>query len=868
MSKITKNRIIEIDTICRAVFGNSMDAILITAPDGRILAANPSACEMFGMTEKEIIAVGRNGLVDTTDENLPYLLAERESIGKAIGELRQIRKDGSIFPTEVSSGIFKSPDGDEFTIMIIRDITNKKQSLNELNRAKDFAENLIETANVIFVQLDNTGVIIKINNTFEKISGYKREEILGKNWFEILVPSKLFPEVWEEFINVTRDQKIARTFKNPILTKNGEERHILWSNSPLFDDRRAIGTISYGIDITDINRKNEEIQRIEYLLRTILYSAPITIYATDKEGLFTLSDGKKLRNVGLKPGENIGVSAYDLYGSLPFVDFSDNVLTGEEVLSRALSGEVITAVNQLGDVYFENHIGPIIDNDGEITGAVGVAIDISDRKIAEDKLSESEKQYRTLFNSIDEGFCIIEVIFDENEKPVDYRFLEVNPSFERQTDLIDAKGKRMRELAPKHEEHWFEMYGRIALTGKPERFVNKAEQLHRWYDVYAFRIGNPEDRHVAILFNDITERKQISDALRLSQENLDLALKSAEMGVWHYDISKKERIFNGHTCRLLDIEPTIFKGTENEFYKIVHPKDRVKIKIALKKSISTKVPYSVEYRVMRKDGTVSYISARGKLISGPDGKAKEILGIVWDSTERKLFEEKLRKSEAELRKTTKELRALSKHLEEEIEKEKTQIARDLHDDLGQKLTALNLNISWIKSRMGVQSRSVVNKLDSMINLLDETVKSVHEISYKLRPSIPDDLELQAALEWQLSDFSKSTGISYTLSFSPAKSVENREISLTIFRIIQESLTNVVRHSNATKVTIDVYVDESELKLVIKDNGIGIGKNKIASYKSFGLIGMRERAKAYDGEFQIKGKKGEGTVIIVKIPLNN
>jgi len=139
---------------------------------------------------------------------------------------------------------------------------------------------------------------------------------------------------------------------------------------------------------------------------------------------------------------------------------------------------------------------------------------ITDRKQAEDKLTESKKHYCMLFNAIDEGFCIIEVIFDENEKPIDYRFIEVNPSFEKQTGLINAQGKRMRELAPKHEEHWFEIYGKIALTGQPARFVNRAEQLHRWYDVYAFRFGQPENRQVAILFNDITERKQAGDVLR------------------------------------------------------------------------------------------------------------------------------------------------------------------------------------------------------------------------------------------------------------------------------------------------------------------------------------------------------------------
>ena len=135
-------------------------------------------------------------------------------------------------------------------------------------------------------------------------------------------------------------------------------------------------------------------------------------------------------------------------------------------------------------------------------------------------LRESEKKYRTLFDSIDEGFCTIEVLFDGNDNPIDYRFLEVNASFEKQTGIQNAKGRRMREIAPQHEEHWFEIYGRIALTGEPVRFENQAAQLHSWYDVYAFRVGKPGDREVAILFKDITERKRAEEVLHQREVSL------------------------------------------------------------------------------------------------------------------------------------------------------------------------------------------------------------------------------------------------------------------------------------------------------------------------------------------------------------
>ena len=138
---------------------------------------------------------------------------------------------------------------------------------------------------------------------------------------------------------------------------------------------------------------------------------------------------------------------------------------------------------------------------------------------------KSEKQYLTLFNSIDEGFCTVEVIFDDNNKPIDYRYLEINPAFEGQTGLIKAEGKLMRDLAPDHEEYWFEIYGKIALTGTPIRFVNEAKALNRWYDVYAFKIGDPEGREVAILFNDITKFKETENQLREYQDTLEEKVK-------------------------------------------------------------------------------------------------------------------------------------------------------------------------------------------------------------------------------------------------------------------------------------------------------------------------------------------------------
>src|SRR6185369_12962995 len=144
----------------------------------------------------------------------------------------------------------------------------------------------------------------------------------------------------------------------------------------------------------------------------------------------------------------------------------------------------------------------------------------------DEALRQSEERYHTLFNSLIEGFCIIDVLFDADDHPVDYRFLEVNPAFEVQTGLRNAEGKLMRELAPDHEAHWFEIYGKVALTGEPVRFENEAKALNRWYEVSAYRIGGEDSRKVAIVFNDITEAKRAEEDLRRSKEEWERTFNS------------------------------------------------------------------------------------------------------------------------------------------------------------------------------------------------------------------------------------------------------------------------------------------------------------------------------------------------------
>jgi signal transduction histidine kinase/CheY-like chemotaxis protein len=152
-------------------------------------------------------------------------------------------------------------------------------------------------------------------------------------------------------------------------------------------------------------------------------------------------------------------------------------------------------------------------------GVVCYFTDVSQHVHAREALARSEGRYRTLFGSIDEGFCILQLIFNERQEPIDYRYIEINEVFEQQTGMTNALGRTIRELVPAIEQFWFDIYGTVALTGTPKRFVDHAESMGRWFDVYAFRIGEPHDRQVAVLFNDVTARRKMEEALQRAHEH-------------------------------------------------------------------------------------------------------------------------------------------------------------------------------------------------------------------------------------------------------------------------------------------------------------------------------------------------------------
>ena len=225
-----------------------------------------------------------------------------------------------------------------------------------------------------------------------------------------------------------------------------------------------------------------------------------------------------------------------------------------------------------------------------------------------------------------------------------------------------------------------------------------------------------------------------------------------------------------------------------------------------------------------------------------------------------------RRAEENLRKSHKQLRALSVYLQYVREDERTRISRQVHDELGQALTGLKMDLYWLANRLPKRLRVVQQKTRAMSAHIDTTIQTVRRISTELRPGILDDLGLAAALEWQAQEFQKRTGLRCHVSSEVTETPFDQDLNTAFFRIFQETLTNVARHARATKVEVTLRDEGSQLVMEVKDNGRGISSDEITNTKSIGLLGMRERAALLGGELTFLGHPGQGTVVTVKIPL--
>lgn len=261
---------------------------------------------------------------------------------------------------------------------------------------------------------------------------------------------------------------------------------------------------------------------------------------------------------------------------------------------------------------------------------------------------------------------------------------------------------------------------------------------------------------------------------------------------------------------------------------------------------------------VRKDGSLLPVSFVATRITGQNGAVRYV-NAFQDRTARKQAEEELQESRRQLR----ELTAFLQRVREE---ERTAIARELHDELGQMLSGLHMDVDWLRRRLTDTRGPEAAKIEAMAELIDTALQTVRRISTDLRPGVLDDLGLEAAVEWLVEGLQSRTGIDCKLRLELNDAYLDEPIATALFRLVQESFTNITRHAQASRVHVSLTMEGQKLRLVVQDDGIGFDVTAPRP-RSFGLLGMRERVLALSGDFTVDSRPGAGTTIIAEIPLD-
>ncbi|MFM0304587.1 PAS domain-containing protein [Paraburkholderia sediminicola] len=366
------------------------------------------------------------------------------------------------------------------------------------------------------------------------------------------------------------------------------------------------------------------------------------------------------------------------------------------------------------------------------------------------------------------------------------------------------------------------------------------------------------------IMQDITERKRTEAENLRTQERLRLALESSGYALWDRDLTG-DHVYLSEEWSLLRGGPAEESVTTfAELLSLVHPDEREPARAKQMETIKGNNPrYVDEMRVMTEAGQYAWIVVRGRVVKrDPAGRALRMIGIIADVTDRKRVEHRLREH-------TERLQALSHRLLDIQETERRVLARELHDEIGQVLTAVKLNLQSIE-RMATSASTAHSVADGIV-IVEQAIEQVRSLSLDLRPTILDDLGLIPALHWYLGRQAERLGLSVTLTAEPLAARSRRTVETACFRVVQEALTNAARHAHAQRVSVDVKQTDGWLCVSIRDDGTGFdvsaAKDRARRGESAGLLGMEERALLAGGMLELESPSGGGTTIRARFRLD-
>jgi len=365
---------------------------------------------------------------------------------------------------------------------------------------------------------------------------------------------------------------------------------------------------------------------------------------------------------------------------------------------------------------------------------------------------------------------------------------------------------------------------------------------------------------------DVSDRVKAFEKLESSREQLRKAQKIAMLGSWEWDIVNGNLAWSGELCDIYGIPEEDQPSTDREFLEMMPEEARDKMIRIVREKYDQGESFEFEHRIELPDGREKLLLIRGDVVQDEDGNPLKMIGTGQDVTD-------LKDTERKLREYSDQLKQLSRKNERVRENERIRISRKLHDELGQLLSVLKVDLFILQQKLESRNEDdetekyVVKELKGSIKHVETIIESVQRIARELRPPLLDDFGLTEAMSWQLEKFESHSGISTSFRDTTESDKElGEEESTAVFRIFQESLTNILRHANANKVNVVLQKNNNQLILKIQDDGVGIRWDELKQSKSLGILGMRERSELLGGDISFIDQDGKGTTVILKIPV--
>jgi len=637
--------------------------------------------------------------------------------------------------------------------------------------ADDSGKQIIESLPIAIYATDHEGRLTYYNTAAVKLSG-RMPDLNDDRW---CVSWKLFypdgSEMPHNECPMAVALKTGQKMEGIEAIAERPDGNRFWFKAypvPVYNDEgKVIAGINMLVDITDQKEIEKQLRRSmqtqgelreitaesdrqKRLFEAFISSTPDLVYVFDLDYRFTFANEALLEMWGRTSEDSIGKNLLEIgyepwHAEMHERELDKVVTTGEHV-----KGVVSFSHVKLGPRIYEYIFVPVYDENGKVEAVAGTTRDVTGHKQTEEALRKSEEKYRTLFLTMDDGFDIIEMIFNDEKKPVDFYYLETNPASDKQSGIRNRVGKKISEILPELEEDWLWYFGNVALTGEPVQFERYTAELERWFDVSAFRLGEPEERKVAVIYKNITERKRVQEQLRIMNESLE------------------ERV---------------------------------------------------------KERTRSLLSYQAQL------------------------------------------RLLASQLNKAEEKQRHQLATELHDNLGQLLALGKMKIEQLQ--IDQFSDQTSKNIDELKEVIEDALTYSRDLMSDLRPPPSIDDDIRASISWIAEKLEKH-GLKVIIKDDNRPKLVSEEIRSTIQQSIRELLFNVIKHTTEKKVFISLSVIDDRLQIIVKDEGEGFDSENIKLIREnegrFGLFNIQERIDLIGGIIDIESKIGKGTKITLYFPL--